>query len=234
MNTNLTDHKKSLQNTYVRTALGIALVIAIVLVFFFCLELALGTAVPVRVIESGSMCTDPAGCNGWTDAFEQTLHRGDIIIIQGVQPQEINANYPNSDIIVYQNPQNPTATPIVHRVVAEYYINDTWYFQTKGDGNAPIWPAPIDASYYDSHQIWFTGQGVPQDLVLGRVVMRIPYFGSIILFMQENNWALSIVIVLIAALVLIAFFLPVIRAKRNRKKLEGQKEAKTAIDEFIK
>jgi signal peptidase I len=218
----LTDYRKILQNNYIRTALGVALVVVIVLFFFFGLGLGLGTAVPVRVVESGSMCTGSDGCNGWTDAFEHTLHRGDIILIQAASPWEINANYPNSDIIVYQNPEDPTDMPIVHRVVAEYEVNGTWYFQTKGDGNAPIWPAPIDASYYDSHQIWFTGQGVPQDLVLGRVVMRIPYFGLITLFLQENNWALSLVIVLIAVLVMVEFVLPVIRAKRNKKKLEDR------------
>jgi len=39
--------------------------------------------------------------------------------------------------------------------------------------------------------------GVPQELVVGRVVMRIPYFGWITLFLRENNWGLPVIIGLI-------------------------------------
>jgi signal peptidase I len=215
----VTDYKKILQRNYVKTALGIGLVIAIVLGFFFGLVVALGTAVPVRVVESGSMCTSPVGCDGWSDVFNRTLHRGDIILIQAVMPEEINANYPNSDIIVYQSPENPLATPIVHRVVAKYQVNGTWYFQTKGDGNGNHWPAPVTSSDYDSNQIWFTGEGVSQNLVLGRVVLRFPHLGWITLIMQNNNWVLSLVIALIIALIVIEFVLPVILAQRKKKKL---------------
>ena len=68
--------------------------------------------------------------------FNRTLNVGDIIIIQGVDPETLNTNYPNSDIIVYKKPADPEDTPIVHRIVASYEINGTLYFQTKGDGNA--------------------------------------------------------------------------------------------------
>jgi signal peptidase I len=220
----VTDYRKILQHNYVKTAIGIALVIAIVLGFIFGLGLALGTAVPLRVVESGSMCTGLGRCDGWSDVFDYTLHRGDIILIQGVQPEEINANYPSSDIIVYQNPENLSATPIVHRVVASYQVNGTWYFQTKGDGNGYHWPEPVSASDYDSNQFWFTGQGVPQNLVLGRVILRIPYFGWITLLLQNNNWILSLVIASIIALVMIEFVLPVIRAQRKKKKIKEQRE----------
>jgi signal peptidase I len=188
----VTDYKKILQRNYVKTAVGIALIVAIVLGLFFGLGLALGTSVPVRVVQSGSMCTTPGVCDGWTDVFDQTLHRGDIIIIQGATPQEINANYPNSDIIVYQNPEDPSATPIVHRVVAKDLVNGTWYFQTKGDGNGDHWPAPVNSQAYDSNQFWFSGEGVPQNLILGKVILRIPYFGWITLITQDNNWVLSL------------------------------------------
>ena len=90
------------------------------------------------------------GCDGWTHPFEQTLHVGDIIIIQRVNAEDLNANYPNSDIIVYQNPSlqnNLDATPIVHRIVEKYQdVNGTWYFQTKGDGNGVHWPTAVSES----------------------------------------------------------------------------------------
>ena len=221
----MTDYRKVLKNDYVKTAIAIALLIAIVLGFFVGLGLALGTSVPVRVVESGSMCTDVAGCDGWSHPFEQTLHVGDIIIIQGVNPEDLNADYPNSDIIVYQNPNlrgNLEATPIVHRIVAKYQINGTWYFQTKGDGNGVNWPTIPTASEYDSHTLWSTGEGVPQDLVLGRVVMRIPYFGWITLFMRGNSWALPLVIGLIMLLIVVEFILPIVRTQ-NKNRLSEPK-----------
>lgn len=220
MNLKVTDYRKILQQNYVKTTLGIGLVIAIVLGFMLGLAVVLGTAVPVRVVESGSMCTSPNGCDGWSDVFEHTFHRGDLILIQVVSPDEINDNYPNSDIIVYQNPENPLATPIVHRVVAKYQVNGTWYFQTKGDGNGNHWPAPVTSSDYDSNQFWFTGEGVPQYLVLGRVLLRVPYFGWVTLIMQSNNWVLSLVIALIIALIVIEFVLPGIRSQRKKRRLE--------------
>jgi signal peptidase I len=221
----VTDYKKVLKNDYVKTAIAIALIIAIVLGFFFGLGLALGTSVPVRVVESGSMCIDIYGCDGWSHPFGQTLHVGDIIIIQRVNPDELNADYPNSDIIVYQNPNlrgNQEATPIVHRIVAKYQINGTWYFQTKGDGNGLNWPTTPTTSEYDSHTLWSTGEGVPQDLVLGKVVMRIPYFGWITLFMRGNSWALPLVIGLIMLLLVIEFILPIIRTKNKNKQAEQE------------
>ena len=113
------DLRKLWKNDYFKSAAAIALIVVLVAGFYFGLTLALGTAVPVRVVESGSMCV-PYGwtCNGWLSLdhpFAQTLHKGDIIIIQAVNPADLNANYPNSDIIVYKNPNG--VTPIVHRIV---------------------------------------------------------------------------------------------------------------------
>ncbi len=215
----MTDFKKLFNNEYVKTTLAVALIVAIVLGFFFGLGLALGTAVPIRVVESGSMCTDAYGCDGWSHPFDQTLHVGDIIIIQGVKPEDLNVNYPNSDIIVYQNPNlrgNPEATPIVHRIVVRYEVNGTYYFQTKGDGNGVHWPVTPSSSEYDSHVLWNTGEGVPQDLVLGKVVMRIPFFGYITLFMKGNSWALPLVIMLIMLLIVVEFVIPAARARKKK------------------
>jgi signal peptidase I len=209
----MSDHKTS-RTEYLKSAIVIAIIVAVILGFFFGLRFALNSDVPVRVVESGSMCVPYDGaCDGWSHPFAQTLHVGDIIIIQGVDPKTINTDYPNSDIIVYQNPTNPTATPIVHRVVASYTVNGTLYFQTKGDGNGTPWPALVSQNEYDSHTLWNTGQGVPADLVVGKVVMRIPWFGHITLFLRNNPWGLPLVIALIILLLLVEFIIPVIRKK---------------------
>ncbi len=205
------------RNEYFKSAIVIAVIIAIVLGLFFGLQLVLGTGVPVRVVESGSMCVPYDGaCNGWSHPFAQTLHIGDIIVIQKVNPADLNTNYPNSDIIVYENPTNPTSTPIVHRIVAVNKINGTLYFQTKGDGNGDQWPTPVSTLQYDSNTLWSGGQGVPQNLVIGKVVMRIPWFGWVTLFLRNNSWGLPVIVGLILLLVILEFVIPIIRGKKGK------------------
>jgi signal peptidase I len=214
------------RNEYFKSALLIGIIIAVVLGFFFGLQLALGTSVPVRVVESGSMCIPYDGaCDGWTHPFAHTLHVGDIIVIQKVNPADLIGNYPNSDIIVYENPTDPTSTPIVHRIVQIQNINGTLYFQTKGDGNsATKWPKTPGVGEYDSNQLWSTGQGGPQDLVIGKVVMRIPYFGWITLFLRGNSWGLPVIIGLILLLVVLEFIVPIVRGKKGEPQQETKNE----------
>ena len=206
------------RNEYIKSAIVIAIIVALVLGFFFGLQLVLGASVPVRVVESGSMCVPYDGaCNGYSHPFDSTLHVGDIIIIQQINPNNLNANYPNSDIIVYENPTDPTATPIVHRIVEKYEVNGTLYFQTKGDGNSgDKWPATPSSQEYDSRTLWNTGQGVPQNLVLGRVVMRIPWFGWFTLFLRNNPWGLPVIIGIILLLVIFEFIIPIFKGKKDQ------------------
>jgi len=208
------DIKKLWKNDYFKTALAIALIIAIIVGFYASVALALGTPVPIRVVESGSMCVPYDGaCDGWLSLdhpFALTLHKGDIIIIQAVNPADLNANYPNSDIIVFRNPNG--VTPIVHRIVEKQEINGVLFFQTKGDGNSPI-KYPGVSNYYDNIP---DSRGVPQNLIEGKVVLRIPWFGWVTLLMRGNSWALPLVVALIVLLVVIEFMLPLVKEKRKR------------------
>jgi signal peptidase I len=208
------DIKKLWKNDYFKTALTIALIIAVIIGFYAGVALALGTPVPIRVVESGSMCVPYDGaCDGWLSLdhpFVQTLHKGDIIIIQAVNPADLNANYPNSDIIVFRNPNG--VTPIVHRIVEKQEINGVLFFQTKGDGNSPI-KYPEVSNYYDNIP---DSRGVPQNLIEGKVVLRIPWFGWVTLFMRGNSWALPLVVALIVLLMVIEFMLPLVKEKRKR------------------
>jgi signal peptidase I len=226
--------KKINRNEYAKSALVIGVIIALVLGFFFGLQLALGTTVPVRVVESGSMCVPFDGaCDGWSHPFAHTLHIGDIIVIQKINPADLNTNYPNSDIIVYENPTDPTSTPIVHRIVKVDNINGTLYFQTKGDGNsATKWPNSVSFEQYDSNTLWNTGQGVPQNLVIGRVVMRIPYFGWITLFLRGNSWGLPVIVGLILLLIVLEFIIPIVRGKKGKPEQETKVET-TQEKDFI-
>ena len=208
------------KNEYIKSAIVIALIVALVLGFFFGLRAFLN--IELRVVESGSMCVPYDGaCDGWSHPFEHTLHTGDIVIIQGVKPADLNVNYPNSDIIVYKDPNDPTGTPIIHRIAERYEINGTFYFQTKGDGN-PVdkWPAPLSPSEYDSRTLWFTGQGVSQDQVEGRVVIRIPWFGWIALVEKSNPLVVPLIIGLIILLIVLEFIMPIIKGKKGKPEEE--------------
>ena len=215
------------RNEYFKSAMVILLIVAVVLGIFFGIQFALGTAVPIRVVESGSMSLPLNFITGpsysWNEflltlmhPFDRTLDTGDIIIIQRVNPKDLNTNYPNSDIIVYQKPDDLSATPIVHRIVAVDNINGTLYFQTKGDGNNQKWPTVPPPSMYDSNSIYNgNGKGVPQNLVEGKVILRIPYVGWITLFLKENSWGLPLIIALILLLVVAEFVIPILRGKKD-------------------
>jgi signal peptidase I len=201
--------KKLLKNDYFQITATLAVITALIICIF--------TLIPLRVVDSGSMCLQPHTCDGWSHPFDSTLHVGDIIILQPINPKDLNTNYPNSDIIVYQKPTNPHATPIVHRIVTSYEENGNLYFQTKGDGNGKHWPNPVDPSEYDSHTIWNTGQGVPQDMILGKVILRIPYLGWGTRIIRDTSWILPIVITLIILLITIAIILPTIKTHYKKK-----------------
>jgi signal peptidase I len=203
--------KKLLKNDYFKTVIAIVLIVFIIVGFFFGMTLVLGSAVPIRVVESGSMCVPfDGGCDGWSHPFDHTLHVGDIIVIQQVNPADLKANYPDSDVIVYRNPNG--VTPIVHRIVAKQEINGTLYFKTKGDGNGPVtWPDV--PNYYDNIP---DARGVPQNLIEGKVILRVPWFGWITLFMRGNPWALPLIITFIILLVVIEFVLPVVKEKKRK------------------
>ncbi len=213
--------KKLWKNEYVQTAIAIGLIALVIFGFWYGSQVVLNTPYPALAVVSGSMCIPYDGaCDGRFHPFARTLHIGDLIIVQGVNPADLNADYPNSDIIVFHRPDDPEEL-IVHRIVAVDEINGTLYFRTKGDGNGfNRWPNTPEETEYDP---WKTAgvDGVREDLVVGKVVMRIPWLGHLVLFMR-NSIGLPIVIALIIILVIVEFVVPVLREK---KPAGQQKEA---------
>jgi len=213
--------KKLWQNDYFKTIIAIALIIGIVLVFFFGLQLGLKTSYPLLTVESGSMSIPYDGSdNFWlslTHPFDRTLSIGDIIVVQGVNTKDLNINYPNSDIIVFHSPL--TGELIVHRIISSETVNGVTYFETKGDGNGNPWPQPAVIGQGTDPWDYNNPPGVPQNLVVGRVIMRIPWFGWITLFMRSNSLGLPIVIGIILLLVILEFVIPMIRGA-NKKNIE--------------
>ena len=215
-------------NDYFKTITAISLVVAIVLGLFFGLKIALNVSYgPVVVVESGSMCVSYGveGCVGWnslTHPFAHTLHTGDIVVIQGVNPKDLKTDYPNSDIIVFYDPNDPGGTPIIHRIIAATNVNGTMYYQTKGDGNGNPWPETPTGG--KDPWDYNNPAGVSQNLVVGKVIIRIPWFGWVALVMQKSSLGLPLIIVLILLLVVVEFIIPAIREK---KKTPQQEKAKS-------
>jgi signal peptidase I len=204
--------KKTWKNEYVQTAAVVGLIVLIVFGFWYGSQLALNTNYPVLAVVSGSMCIPYDGaCDGWSHPFDRTLHIGDLIIVQGVNPADLNTNYPDSDIIVFHEPGKPDEL-IVHRIVSVNEVNGTLYFRTKGDGNSQIkWPNP--PTELDPWQEPNGVQGVSQDNVVGKVIMRVPLVGHIVLLMR-NPAGILVVIILVILLVIVEFVIPIVRRKK--------------------
>jgi signal peptidase I len=222
------DFKKLWKNEYFQTAVVIGLIVLVIFGFWYGSQVVLNTPYPALAVVSGSMCV-PYGsrCDGRFHPFARTLHIGDLIIVQGVNPADLSADYPNSDIIVFHKP-NDSEDLIVHRIVAKEERNGTLYFYTKGDGNGVNkWPSTPSSSDYDP---WNDRQGVPENLVVGKVVMRIPWLGHIVLFMR-NSIGLPIVIALIIILVIVEFIVPLLRGKEpSEQQKEAQHQPRALLD----
>jgi len=214
--------KRLWKNDYFKTVVAMVLIVAIVLGSFFGLKIGLNvTYGPVVVVESGSMCV-PYGyddCVGWTSLdhpFARTLHTGDVIIIQGVNPKDLKTNYPNSDIIVFYDPNDPKGVPVIHRIIGAETVNGITYYRTKGDGNGNNNPYPETPTSGLDPWDFNNPPGIPQDLVIGKVVMRIPWFGWLSLVMQKSNWGLPVIVALIILLVVVEFVIPIIREQGKK------------------
>jgi signal peptidase I len=108
-------------------------------------------------------------------AMRTALEVGDIVLVKNVtDASEINAApYPDGDIIVFTPDSGNPDVIVVRRAVNETFSNGTWYFQTQGDYYGPdFWTGP---DTYDGM--------ISEELVLGKVVERIPSFSYLYLGM---------------------------------------------------
>jgi len=222
--------KRMWKNDYFKTVVAIVLIVAIVLVFLFGSQLVLNTHYPALTVESGSMCIPYDQHDNFLlsleHPFDRTLSVGDIIIVQGVNPKDFNTNYPNSDIIVFHDPYDPS-TLIVHRIIGGEDVNGTLYFQTKGDGNGNPWPQKptSDLDPWDGN----SPPGVPASMVVGKVVMRIPWVGWVTLFLRDDPWGLPVVVTLIMLLVIVEFIVPILREKKPEQQNPTQQQPQMSL-----
>jgi signal peptidase I len=189
------------KNEYFKTAITVILIIAIVFGFWFSSQWILNTPYPALAVASGSMCqVHHMNCDGWSHPFARTLHVGDLIIVKGIEPEDIRAEpYPYGDIIVFHRPgMSSQGDLIVHRAIGKTINNET-YFTTKGDGNT-------------NPDSW----KVPESSIVGKVIFRIPWIGHVALFMRESHGIL-VMIVLIAILVIVEFIFPVFSREKTKE-----------------
>jgi signal peptidase I len=180
------------KNEYFKTTVTLVVVVAIVFGLWFGLQALLGTRYPVLAVASGSMSMVQPD-DRWSYPFVRTLHTGDLIIIEGVDPNTIKAApYPDGDIIVFL--RQTDGALIVHRAIAEQAVGGKLNFTTKGDGN------PI--SDQDAGQ-----KPVPEENIIGKVILRIPWVGNYSLFMHDSSTIYLIVIVIIV-LIIVEFAIP--------------------------
>jgi hypothetical protein len=206
-----------LKNENLQVIVAVAIVIALLIGVYIA-----ESAGYVAVVPSGSMCI-PDDKNGWIHPFARTLMEGDILIIVPVNPKDLNTNYPNSDIIVYNT---AVYGRIVHRIVAPTTVNGQIAFYTKGDGNGQDkWPTTPSVSEYDP---W---SPIQANQIVGKVVLRIPWIGHITLFLQSitagnsGRIVIPIIVVIIALLVVVE----IIGSIRNKKTPEAEKEEPQTI-----
>lgn len=222
------------KNENFKTIIVIAIIPIILSGFWFGLPKALNTEMfPVFTVISESMCIPPS-CNVFSDAFERTLHVGDLIIIQGVDVKDLKTDYPNSDIIVFRDPTKAVDDPnanIVHRIVDVVEVGGKLYFHTKGDGNGypNVWPQTptqgIDPWRSTAEDPTSTYDGaISQDYVYGKVVMRIPWIGSMAILSQRFSIIPIILVLLIIFIVIFEFVLPLIKKRRNVSTQDSTKE----------
>jgi len=212
------------KNENFKTVMVIALVPIILSGFWFGLPKALNTEMfPVFTVISESMCIPPS-CNVFSDAFERTLHIGDLIIIQGVDVKDLKTDYPNSDIIVFRDPTKAvgdSSANIVHRIVDVVEVGGKLYFHTKGDGNGypNVWPQTptqgADSWRSTAEDPTSTYNGaISQDYVYGKVIMRIPWIGSMAMLSQRFSIIPIILVALIVFIVIFEFILPLIKKRK--------------------
>jgi len=177
--------KRLRKNEYLETITLLVIVVIGIAGFQLGMRAILKTNYPLAVVESESMVP--------------TLNIGDIIVIQGVDADDIHAASktanPPGDIIVFYQPWGGVRRVywfftepvlIVHRAVGR---TPNGVFTTQGDNN---WgPDP-----------WT----VKEENIVGRVVFRIPLLGHISLFMQ-SDWGIPTVICLMVALLVIEYLL---------------------------
>jgi signal peptidase I len=124
-----------------------------------------GSSHPTVAVTTGSMLPIYNGFQDDNKYPDNEIYpfRGDILLVKKIPVESVKIG----DVIVFDTPSVPD--PVVHRVVAKWQGNDTFFFKTNGDNNPNV----------DS---WV----VSGDEIHGVVVFRIPHIGWFLLVVQTT------------------------------------------------
>jgi signal peptidase I len=164
--------KRLLENEYIEMVITTILIIAVVFGFWYGSQFVLNTPHPALAVVSTSMLP--------------TLNVGDLIIVQGINPAQINANYTTGDVVVFEHPA--TGDRIVHRAVKLENRSNGYQITTHGDNNH----RSSEESFHESY-------------LIGKVVAKIPYIGNFTLFIQALGDIYFVILVIILAAVFLVF-----------------------------
>lgn len=191
--------------------------------FWFALRMMLNTECPLLPVSSGNMCVLQSRCDGLSHPFEHTLHIGDLVVVQGVDARSVEDEYPNSDVIVFHMPKLNSYEKdalIIARVVVKEERDGTVYFRTKSDGEGTnIWPETPDISecerWYDYRKNYTWNSMISEELLVGKVILRVPWVGHIALFMCKWYGMLIIVIIMVM-LAVVEFLIPAFSSEKEK------------------
>jgi len=198
---------------------------------WFILKAVLSTDYPLVPVYSDNMCIIQPHCDGFTHPFERTLHKGDVIVIQGINAKSVEAEYPNSDVVVFHTPkQDPSQEDrlIITRVITKEEKDDIVYFRTKSDGEGthkwPEMPDIKECERWSDYRENYTWNGmISEKLLVGKVVLRIPWVGHIVSFITSYSGIL-IVAVLIIIFIIAKFIVPKYKDSKAKTKHENDLE----------
>lgn len=135
-----------------------------------------------------------------SESMVPTLNVGDIIVVKGASPSQISIG----DIVVFRNPWR-TNELIVHRVIDIYFDErGNCLITTLGDNTNP-------KTGRDQFSPW------DASLLVGKVIMRVPYLGNLHL-LTYHTWSALLFIAIIILLMLLISMMP-----SQRQSAEGGK-----------
>ncbi|MGY5852328.1 MAG: signal peptidase I [Candidatus Thorarchaeota archaeon] len=138
-----------------------------------------------------------------SESMLPTLEVGDLLVLQGRAESQIHVG----DIIVFNDTDWTTTNPVVHRVISIEEIDGVTHFITKGDNNHGTDPGFRT-----------------MDEIVGVMILRIPYIGSISMFLKTPAGLATIAIIF-----LLIIILPEIICKDKSEKEDNSPETEERL-----
>jgi len=148
-------------------------------------------------------------------SMEPAIHVGDLVVVQAqngyVSPQPQKPIYKVGDVIAFKGTKNSSVV-ITHRITQVEVKEEKVFYQTKGDAN--------------KGQDQFLA---PQENIIGKGTMRLPYVGKLIAF-TKSNVGFPLLVVVPSSLVIIFELITISREIRKQKTQSTPKSIITMLE----